>query len=353
MFIRMATHFVSLGHKVDLVLMNAAQIEYRDELCAAVRIVDLKTPRLWTSLPAFWRHLRHARPDVVISAMPLANGIAAWAKRLTRHRLTLILTEHNALSMAFGDLEVPRYRLLMWAIRSSYRYANAVVGVSQGVAHRLLNLPGVNEENVHTIYNPAWRPEMEAQAPEAVTCDWLVNRSIPVILALGRLEAQKDFGTLLRAFRVLRERRHARLLILGEGSLRNDLEHLAMKLGVLDDLLMPGFVPNPFAFMARSSVVALSSIHEGFGNVLVEALACGTPVVSTDCPSGPSEILDGGRYGELVPVGDYRSLAAAIERQLDHPLPAETLRARARTFSVETSADAYLQLAEALCGGAR
>jgi glycosyltransferase involved in cell wall biosynthesis len=158
------------------------------------------------------------------------------------------------------------------------------------------------------------------------------------------LEVQKDFNTLITAFAVLRRSRHAKLVILGEGSLRDKLEAQAFRLGVADDILMPGFQSNPYAWYATADVFVLSSVHEGFGNVLVEAMACGTPVVSTDCPSGPAEILENGRYGRLVPVSDPISLAKAIKEQLDAVQDLNLVRARAREFSVEAAVDAYIKL---------
>lgn len=346
MFVRMATRFANLGHRVDIVLMTCDTMTYQDELSPDVRIIDLKTPRLWTSLPAFRHYLKLERPDMVISAMPLANGIAAWATRLLKSPPGLILTEHNAISLAFGDLDIPRYRPLIWAIRPSYRFADVIVGVSAGVGERLRMVPGVGMDKVHVIYNPAWLPEMEQRALEPAPHSWLSQQDIPVLLGIGRLEPQKDFATLFNAFARVHRKRHVRLILLGEGSLRASLEHLAQTLGISGDVLMPGFMENPFAYLSRSSVFVLSSIHEGFGNVLVEAMACGTPVVSTDCPSGPAEILGGGRYGPLVPVGDAEALATAIETQLDHPTPVDLLKARAREFSVEAAAAAYLELSE-------
>jgi glycosyltransferase involved in cell wall biosynthesis len=352
MFARMATYFASLGHAVDMVLMNAAKVEYRDELSDAVRIVDLKMPRLWTSLLAFRHYLKHEKPDVVISAMPLANGIAAWARRLTRYAPPVVLTEHNAVSLAFGDLDVPRYRPLMWVIRPSYRFADAIVAVAGGVAKRLRTVPGVKNDRIHVIYNPAWCPEMEVQAREQISHPWLLQKDVPVVVAIGRLEAQKDFATLLNAFAKIRKKRQVRLVLLGEGSLRASLERLAQELGVSDDLSMPCFVENPVAYLSRAIVFVLSSLHEGLPTVLIEAMTCATPVVCTDCPSGPAEILEGGRYGPQVPVGDAYALAAAIERQLAKPTPPDLLRARAREFSVEVSAGAYLKLIEDLCARA-
>src|SRR5262245_58588009 len=252
MLVRMATRFAELGHGVDMVLMSTANFEYRDELAEKVRIVDLKKPRLWTSLPAFRRYLRRERPDAVISAMPLANGIAAWATRFLLIKPVLVLTERNAVSMAFGDLDVPRYRPLMWAIRPSYRFADAIVGVSCGVADRLRQMSGVREGSIHVIYNPTWHPRIEALAREPVSHVWLSEQATPVIIAVGRLEAQKDFPTLLDAFAQIRQRRQAKLVLLGEGRLRGKLEALAGQLGVAEDVSMPGFVKNSFAYMTRA-----------------------------------------------------------------------------------------------------
>lgn len=344
MFARLATRFAELGHDVDLVIMTAASREYIDDLSGAVRVVDLNAPRLWTSLPAFRRYVRAERPDAVLAAMPLANGIAAWAGILPGWRPRIVLTEHNAVSLAFGDLETPRYRPLMWAIRASYRFADSIVGVSKGVAERLLSVPGVRPERVHVIYNPCWTPDIVTHAAEAADHPWLGESGPPVILSAGRLEDQKDFATLIRAFARLRQGREARLIILGEGSLRGALEAQARQLGIEDSISLPGFVRNPFSFMSRAAVFVLSSRYEGFGNVLVEAMACGTPVVSTDCPSGPSEILEDGRFGPLVPAGDFAALAAAIEQQIDYPAVSVLLQARAKEFSVGVAADAYLEL---------
>jgi glycosyltransferase involved in cell wall biosynthesis len=165
-----------------------------------------------------------------------------------------------------------------------------------------------------------------------------------VLVAVGRLHEQKDFQTLLRAFALVRARRSARLIILGEGPERPALEAGVAKLGLTEDVDLPGFVPNPYAFMAGASQFVLSSRYEGLPTVLIEAMACGCPVVSTDCPSGPGEILDNGKYGRLVPVGDAAALAEAMEATLDAPPPAAELKARADLFHIDRVIDSYRRL---------
>lgn len=348
MFVSTANRLAEQGHKIDLVLMTSSDAQYVLDLSSAVRIVDLRRPRLWTSPPALRQYIVRERPDVVISAMPLANAIAASVLHTVIHRPILILTEHSAVSLAFGDCNTPRYWPLMQIIRHSYQLADAVVGVSKGVADRVRQMPGVRSDNVHSIYNPVWRPEIAVRAMEPPVGSFPDEKGNPVVIAAGRLEPVKDFHTLLKAFALLRHSRKASLVILGEGSLRGDLERHARDLNISQDLMMPGFVENPWAYFSRSDVFVLSSTHEGFGNVLVEAMACGTPVVSTDCPSGPAEVLEGGRYGSLVAAGDYVAMAAAIGAMIDCPTPAEALRARATEFSVEAAVDAYLELLDSV-----
>jgi glycosyltransferase involved in cell wall biosynthesis len=173
-----------------------------------------------------------------------------------------------------------------------------------------------------------------------------------VILGVGRLTEQKDFSTLMRAFTCVRAKRAARLVILGEGKLREDLEDLASKLGIQADVEMPGFVENPLQYMARASVLVLSSKYEGLPGVLIQAMACGCPVVSTDCPGGSAEILDNGKYGVLVDIGDAEGMAKAILSELDNPTANDILRRRAEDFSVEHAVSNYLKLLDSVVGQA-
>jgi glycosyltransferase involved in cell wall biosynthesis len=343
----LAAEFIARGHPVDLVLMSAAQDRpLVDLIPAGVRTVDLGCPRLWTSVPALTRYLKRTRPTAVIAAMPLANAVAAYARLASRVPCRLILTEHNARSLVFGESERRRHLALSPLVRFGYRFGDCIVAVSNGVADRLRRLPGVPADRIRVIYNPAYSARIESLARSPVPHDWLADRAVPVIVASGRLELQKDFETLLRAFALVLARRPARLMILGDGSQRTSLEALADRLGLRESVAFEGFVMNPWAYVARAHVFVLSSVHEGLGNVLVEAMACGTSVVSTDCPAGPEEILQGGRYGSLVPMRDPAALADAVIGAIDHPVAPDLLRERARFFSIDSAMAGYLDALE-------
>jgi glycosyltransferase involved in cell wall biosynthesis len=207
------------------------------------------------------------------------------------------------------------------------------VTVSEAAGKDLIEVTGIAEEKVRTIYNPVVTENLKEKAREPVGHAWFQDDAPPIVLGAGRLEEQKDFETLIRAFSRVRRDTEARLVILGKGSLKHSLKRLAGSLGVGDDVWLPGFVDNPFKFMARSSVFALSSRFEGLPGVLIQAMATGCPVVSTDCPSGPREILKDGKYGPLVPVGDVEALADGIRNVLGNPPETETMKERANAFS--------------------
>jgi len=348
--VRLATGFSELGIETDLV---AARLDgpLAARLPPAIHSVDLRarTPVALTKTAALARYLAARRPEILISALDIVNT-ALWARWLARVPTRIVLTVRTHLSQQFGDKPDRGVAELRRAlVRWSYPKVDGVVAVSRGVADDLLRMAPVSEDRLRVIYNPVFTPDLPRRAAEPVADPWLSEPGPPVIVGSGRLVRQKDFGTLIDAFAVLRARRAARLIILGdedprEPGQREQLLGLARRRGVAEDIRLPGAVQNPHAYVARAAVFALSSIYEGFGNVVAEALAVGTPVVSTDAPSGPSEILDGGAFGHLVPVGDSAALADALERTLDSPPPKETLRERAELFRQERIVEEYLRL---------
>jgi glycosyltransferase involved in cell wall biosynthesis len=318
-------------------------------------LLTSKPPHSLAQLPALAEHLMRDRPDVLLSAMPQENLIAVQARALAGAATRLVLTEHNTLSRRVAAARSANYRHLSPLIARQYPQAEAIVAVSRGVADDLAGLAQLPRARIAVIYNPVVPHDILARANAPVAHPWLQAGEPPVVLGVGTLVRQKDFPTLIRAFAPLRRARPARLVILGEATeaaatprRRAELTRLASELGVAADVDLPGYVDNPYPWMARAAVLVLSSTYEGFGNVLPEAMACGCPVVSTDCPSGPAEILEGGRYGRLVPVGDDRALGEAIAATLDEPPAPEALRQRATVFSVERAIDQYERLVAGL-----
>jgi glycosyltransferase involved in cell wall biosynthesis len=224
------------------------------------------------------------------------------------------------------------------------RFAHGIIAVSEGVADDLAVTARIARVRITVIYNPVITPHFDEHIAEQVTHPWLGDAATPFILGVGRFAPQKDFITLISAFALITQPRNLRLILLGDGPLKARLLACAQALGVAERVDMPGYTPNPFPFMRKAAALVLSSRYEGFGNVLAEALACGTPVVSTDCPHGPAEILENGRYGILVPVGDKEAMAKAITEVLGTAPDRNALRARGHEFAAEHAAERYIRL---------
>jgi glycosyltransferase involved in cell wall biosynthesis len=309
--LNLARGFVSQGLNVDLVLARAAG-PYLEQVQAKVRVVDLNAQWMPSSLPKLTNYLREVRPTTLLAALHYPCEIAVLAKRLARVPTRVIVSEHNMLSLEARGIPQVSVRLTPWAARLFYPWADGVVAVSQGVARDLAQITQLPDDRLQVIYNPIVLPELFNLAKEPIDHPWFQPGEPPVILGVGRLHPQKDFPTLIRAFAQVRQVRPVRLVILGDGPEREHLMALVEELGLTQDVALLGFVQNPYAYMAKTSVFVLSSAWEGLGNVLVEAMAVGTPVISTDCESGPAEILAQGRYGLLTPIGDSGAIAEAI-----------------------------------------
>jgi glycosyltransferase involved in cell wall biosynthesis len=343
--LNLAIGFADRGFSVDLVLAKAKG-DYLPEVPAHVTIVDLNAQRLIAGIPALTRYLKRNRPPVMIAALEEANLIAIACQRLTGAPTRIIVTVHNHLSTQLQHSSSLKQRLIRLLLRQLYPAASAIVAVSQGVADDLVQLGGLSPAQVKVIYNPIITSALLSKMQEPISHPWLSPSSPqPVILGVGRLNRQKDFQTLIRAIAQVRQQRQVRLIILGEGEERPHLEALVQQLNLVGAVDLPGFSSNPQALMRQSSLLVMSSAWEGFGNVLVEALAAGTPVVSTHCRSGPAEILDQGRYGELVAVGDVQGLAQAILTTLDRPLEAQALQQRSQQFSLDKILLQYCKIA--------
>jgi len=341
--INLACGFAEQGLNVDLVLVKA-EGPYLSQLSSKVRVVKLETSRLLLSIPALVHYLKQQRPPVLISALEDTNIVALWARDLARVSTRVIVTVHNHLSRDAQNATQIKRRLTPQFVKWFYPRADQVVAVSQGVANNLIEL-GLSSKKIKSIYNPIVSKELLQKIHEPLSHPWFLPEQPPVILGVGRLTKQKDFPTLIHAFAKVRQQQESvRLMILGEGSEHSNLESLVHQLGLSENIAFPGFVANPYAYMARANVLVLSSGWEGFGNVLVEAMAAGTPVVSTDCESGPAEILANGEYRKLVVVGDSEGMAQAILATLKDVPDREHLKKRANEFSLEKAISQYTEL---------
>jgi glycosyltransferase involved in cell wall biosynthesis len=340
-FLTLADGFVRRGIGVDVVVSRSTGPLAQD-IPAGARVVDLRTSRVLTSLPRLMGYLRAVRPTALLTTMSHANVVGLWARRLARVPTRVIIREANTLAVSTAR-GTARNRLMPFFVRQFYPWADEVVAVSDGVAHGLVQMTGLQRTRISVLPNPIVTRELLRRSAEPLDDPWFSAGAPPVILGVGRLEQQKDFPTLIRAFAAVRSQREARLIILGEGTERPRLQSLLQELGVAADARLPGFVQNPFSYMSRAAVFVLSSAWEGMPGVLIQALACGAPVVATNCESGPREVLAGGKFGRLVPVGDEQALANAIAATLDCPrcpLPREVLE----PYTQEAAVQGYLSL---------
>lgn len=307
-----------------------------------IRVIDLKVKHSHLALPALARYLRQERPDVLMAAKDRAVRIAVLARKLSGVDTRVVGQLHNNIS-GFLETKTPVQRWLRLApMRWLFPSLDLIICVSQGVVEDTLKLVDMPAEKLIALPNPIITPDVYPRSEEPVDHPWF-REAVPVILGAGRLTPEKDFATLIRAFKQVRERQDCRLMILGEGSKRSELEQLVADLNLQDSVSMPGYTSNPYAYMKKAALFVLSSAWEGSGNVLVEALAMGTPAVSTDCPYGPAETLAGGRWGRLVPVADVEAMAQAMLETLENPLPAETLKAAVADFGLASSTRRYLE----------
>jgi len=345
MRLRLAEALSQRGHTVTLVLQHISG-PWQAGLPPGIRVVGLQCSGVFSSSLVLARFIRANRPEVLVSSLDHNNVAALCAGILSGVVTPVVICQHNALSaeQALGW----KYRLVPLCYRLLAPWASAIVAVSYGVADDLAYVTGIDRRRIGVIFNPVVESSEHVAQATLAPHPWL-DGAEPVFVFIGRLVAQKDPCALLAAFALRLRAGPARLLILGDGELRASMVTLASALGISSHIDLMGFVPNVAPFLLRAYALVVTSRYEGFGNVIVEALACGTPVIATDCPFGPDEILRHGQFGCLVAVGDTEALAAAMQRNLRQEWPAEKLRARAAAFSVAACAERH----EALFGQIR
>jgi glycosyltransferase involved in cell wall biosynthesis len=341
--LQLAASFARRGHDVDLVVAVAGG-PLDSQVPPGVRVVELGARRALAALPSLARYLSRERPRALLSTLEHANIMAVWAARLARTDARVVLREASVL-LPRDQMKGVGPHVLRALMRRFYRWAHTIVAVSLGVADSLQRGLGLVPERVRTIYNPIVTPELYRKAEAPLDDPWFAAGAPPVIMGMGRLVPAKDFPTLLRAFARVHAQRRARLVILGEGEERARLEALAQGLGVAADVRLAGYDHNPFRYLSRATVFALSSIYEGLPGALIQAMACGCRVISTDYEGGAREIFDGIAAAPLVPPRDPEALARGLGALLDDAArgPARVAYALER-FSEAGTVDAYLRV---------
>lgn len=314
-----------------------------ERLPANIRVIRLPVGSKRTVFLPLLVYLLVYRPAVLLTANHVLNRTVLWARRTLRLDTRVVIRMGMSVTGMAADLTPRQGKALYASMRRWYPLADAAIVPSAGVGEDLVAIAGVERRRLHVIRNPIVNDLLEQKAREPLDHRWYGQPGCPLILGVGSLEPRKDFSTLIRAFARLREQRPARLIILGKGRERGALLDLAVQLGIREFVDLPGYDPNPYRHMRRADLFVLSSIREGASAVIVEALACGTPVVSTDCPSGPAETLKQGRLGRLVPVGDAEAMASAMAATLDDVVPKEALLDAVIEHRADLAANRYLR----------
>lgn len=340
MILHICNHLLSRGYNVDLILSNKSG-EYTKVVDSDISIIDLDSHRQIACLPNLTRHLATSHYNALLSTGTGMNVIALLAKHFSRTKSPLTIRIQNNMSKSLEDMSRREHKILPILIKYLFPTVDNIIAISEGVANDLKSWTRIKRDEIDVVYNPVVTDDLFELAQAIPSHEWLQNPSKSVILGVGRLTKQKDFSTLIKAFARLRDSQEVYLVILGKGEDSTKLKKLAEDLGVSSYVSFPGFVDNPYAYMNSADIFVQTPIWEGFGNVLVEAMACGTPVVSTDCPHGPREILEDGRYGMLVPVGDHQRIAGSIEFLLKLTLRQEPIQERAKQFSLGTIGPKY------------
>ena len=338
----LALGFLQEGYKVDFILIKA-EGAHLESIPSGARTINLNSRTWLSSLPGLMKYLRRERPTALLAAKDRAGRAALLARRLAQVPTRVVLRLGMHLSQSLEGKTRLEKALRCYPMRLLYPWADGIIAVSEGVADDLAAVTQIPRSEIKVLANPVITPQLHRMAADEPTDVWFFRAEPPRIVAVGRLTRQKGFDVLLQAFAELSRHRRANLLILGEGPERQNLERQAERLGLRDRVHLPGFDPNPYAYMARADLFVLSSRFEGSPNALKEALALGTPVVATDCRSGPGQILQNGRYGPLVPVEDPQALAEAMEQGLASPPDRQALPRAVSKYTLRASSRAYLR----------
>jgi glycosyltransferase involved in cell wall biosynthesis len=341
MMINLAKGFIDNNIKVDFITVENDNVY---KIPDKVNYFCLNLKKVKYGVLPLAKYLKKEKPDYLISTLIDCDIVSLLAKMIYLSKTKIIVRSASTFSFLLKTIKKRGGITQKYGAMILYRLAYQIVANSKQSADDLAKTLKIPRKKIKVIYNPTVTPDISTKMKVKINHPWFNNKNSPIILAVGRLNKAKNFPLLIKTIKIIRKKIDVKLIILGEGSERNNLKNLIIKLNLEKYIDMPGFIDNPYSYMSKADVYVLSSSWEGLPNVLIETMACGTPVVSTNCPSGPSEILEGGKYGKLVPVNDPEALAEAIIETLNNPVDSSELEKRANFFSVENSVNKYLEI---------
>lgn len=339
--INLASEMMQQGYQIDLFL-TMYQGNYLKDIPKEVKVIKGKGGAL-KSMVTFANYIRDDKPDVIISSRDYLNLINILVTKLVRAKTKVIASVHVDYSGMPKQRQSYRIKALNFILKKLYPKADRIVAVSNGVAKDFSLRYNYPLDKIEVIYNPTYLEE-NYLIERKMKYETFFHTELPIVIGVGRLNDQKNFSLLIEAFEVVSKQIESKLIILGEGSNRPKLEKIIADKKLINNVFLPGFVPNPIDYIKKSNVFVMSSSWEGFGNVIIEAMGTGISVVTTDCPSGPAEILNNSKYGKLVPMNNKKEMANAIIEMIKNPLDPELVKTRAKNFSVSTIVDQYLNL---------
>jgi len=343
MLVNLSRGIASLGHKADFIVGHSNR-PYLGSLPQEINVVELGSTRKSEIIEKTVSYLRQYRPSTILSAKEPSNQLLLRAKQISGVPFKIFLRSVTNISKQLENRNFVKRMLISKGLKHTYHKADGIIAVSGGVAEDISKITNLPRDDISVIPNPVITPDIMDLAKRPIDHDWFFSDQPPVIIGVGRLGRPKNFSLLVKAFEEVRKSIPCRLVILGNGRRRERLLRLAKRLNVDNDFWLPGFIENPYPYIVNSRIFVLSSLWEGSPNALTESLALGIPVVSTDCPSGPREILQDGKYGQLVPPNDVTAMAQAIIKTLDVPPASDFLKNAVKDYTMENSARQYLQV---------
>ncbi len=328
--IRLAKLFQKKGYEIDFIFGYVPD-DMNMPILKNMNVINFNKPRVYKLFRKIFKYLVKNKPDVIISAEDHLNAVVLLCARVSGSKAKISVSSRVTPFDTYSNKIFTKRWFLKYFMQFVESRANALVCVSKDMVKQYKTI--FKNSRHQCIYNVVYDNSSQSRMSENVDESWLVNKEIPVIISAGRLAPEKGLLDLILAIKELSKSREVRLLMLGEGPMRKEIEALIKKENLNEVIKLIGFQENPLKFYSKSDVFILSSYVEGLPNVLIEAMMCGCTPVSTNCPTGPEEVLQKEKFGYLVPVHDPIEMAKGIGRALDEPIPVEILAEGVKNFT--------------------